>query len=372
MLAQLDHGLARGVAVAVAGRLELAVVQAAPVAQQAEGLGRDAQPGAAQGARGQRGPDGRQHGRQRLAQQPRHLAEDEHAVGGAVVDALEVVAHRMLEAARQIVLVDELKARVEAEDRGHGGQAEELAERGPQRRAQAVGEAQHGDRDVRVAQGELAHGALGVDDVALDRRARRVRAVHGLGEEGRVVLLGPVVQGAGLEDDLADGVALSPARGQHVHRADDVVLVGQPRAGDDRVDHEARVDHGVDLGRLDDAADERVRVGHAHVLGAVQLDLRRAAVDADDRLHRRVALERLRQPAAPVRRQAGQQDPLGAHPNQTLRRSPSISTSSAWMVARISCATVCTSALSSHGSSPKAGSSVGTGRRKRTLNLAGR
>ena len=137
--------------------------------------------------------------------------------------------------------------------------------------------------------------------------------------------------------------------------------MGQPRAGDDRVDDEPRVDHRVDLGRLDDAADQRVRVGHAHELGAVQLDLRRAPVDADDRLHGGVALERLGEPAAPVRRQAGDQDPLGAHPNQTLRRSPSMSSSSSWMVARISCATVCTSALSSHGSSPKAGSSVGTG-----------
>ena len=268
--------------------------------------------------------------------------------------------------------MDELKARVEAEDARHGGQPEELAERRPQRRAEAVGEAQDGDGDVRVAHGELAHGALGVDDVALDRRAGGVRAVHGLGEEGRVVLLGAVVVGAGLEDDLADGVALSPARGEHVHRAHHVVLVGQPRAGDDRVDHQARVDHRVDLGRLHDPADERMRVGHAHVLGAVQLDLRRAAVDADDRLDRRVALERLGQPAAPVRRQPGEQDPLRAHPNQTLRRSPSMSTSSAWMVARISCATVCTRALSSHGSSPKAGSSVGTAGRKRSLNLAGR
>ena len=217
--------------------------------------------------------------------------------------------------------MDELKARVEAQDAGHRGQAEDLAQRGAQRRAQAVGEAQHRDGDVRVAQRELAHGALGVDDVALDRRARRVRAVHRLGEERGIVLLGAVVVRAGLEDDLAHRVALAPARRQHVHRADDVVLVGQARAGDDRVDHQPRVDHGVDLGRLDDAPDERVRVGHAHVLGAVQLDLRRAPVDADDRLDGRVALERLREPAAPVRRQAGEQDPLGAHPNQTLRRS---------------------------------------------------
>jgi hypothetical protein len=234
-------------------------------------------------------------------------------------------ATTLLEAAGEVVLVDELQPRIEAEDRRHRGQGEQAAHRRSQSGAQAVGEAQHGHRDVRVLVGELAHGRLGIDDVALDQRARRVRARHLLGEEGRVVLLDPVVVRAGLEDELAHGVALSPARREHVGRAHDVVLVGQARAGDDRVDNQPRVDHRVDLGGLDDAADERVRVGHPHVLGALQLDLRRPAVDADDRLDLGVALERLREPPAPVGRQPGEQDALRAHPNQTLRRSPSMS-----------------------------------------------
>ena len=53
-----------------------------------------------------------------------------------------------------------------------------------------------------------------------------------------------------------------------------------------------------------------------------------------------------------------------------LRRLPIMSKSSAWIAARTSWATVWTSALSSHGSSPM--SSVRTGGRKRILNLAGR
>jgi hypothetical protein len=101
--------------------------------------------------------------------------------------------------------------------------------------------------------------------------------------------------------------------------------VREARAGDDRVDDQARVDDRIDLGGLDDAADVRVRVGHPHVLGALQLDLRRPAVDADDRLNRGLALERLREAAAPVGRQPGEQDAPGAHPNQTLRRSPTMS-----------------------------------------------
>ena len=83
-------------------------------------------------------------------------------------------------------------ARVEAEDRRHHGQVEQPADRRAQRGPEALGEAQHGDRRLRVAGREVVHGALGLDDVALDRRARRVRAVHRLGEVGGVVLLGAV------------------------------------------------------------------------------------------------------------------------------------------------------------------------------------
>ena len=77
----------------------------------------------------------------------------------------------------------------------------EVCRSGPE----AVGEAQDGDDLVRVALGEGRDGALGLDDVALDRRARRVRPRHLLGEVRRVVLLAAVVVRGGLEDDLAHG-----------------------------------------------------------------------------------------------------------------------------------------------------------------------
>src|SRR5919107_226749 len=106
----------------------------------------------------------------------------------------------------------------------------------------------------------------------------------------------------------------------------------------------------------------------------MQLDLRRPPIDSDDGLHLRVALEGLGDAAAPVRREARDEDALGGrrgagHPNHTDLRSPSMSTSSVWIVARMSWATVCTRLLSSHGSSPM--SSVRTGGRKRILNFAG-
>ena len=51
-----------------------------------------------------------------------------------------------------------------------------------------------------------------------------------------------------------------------------------------RVDHQPRVDDGVDLGRLDHPAQQRVLGADLHVLGALELDLRLLVVDADDRL----------------------------------------------------------------------------------------
>ena len=115
---------------------------------------------------------------------------------------------------------------------------------------------------------EVADLALGLDDVALDRRARRIGTGHVLGEERGIVLLGAVEAGAGVEDQLAHGRDGTRAGGEDVHRADDVVLVRQPRARHDRVDDQSRVDHRVDRRRVDDPADQGVAVGDLDELGA--------------------------------------------------------------------------------------------------------
>ena len=87
-------------------------------------------------------------------------------------------------------------------------------------------------------------------------------------------------------------------------------------------------------------------------------------VDADDRLDLLEALERLREPPAPVGGQAGDQDAPGSSvvAGGRLRASlirakrdflfASISCRFSWICARISCARVCTSALSSAASAP--------------------
>ena len=220
----------------------------------------------------------------------------------------------------------------------------------------------------RVAARERLDGALCLDDVLLDRRARRVRPAHLLGEVRGVVALAAVVVGRGLEHDLADRGVRPAAGREHVHRPDHVVLVRGARGGERGVDDQARVDHGVDVRRPHDPLEQRVLGADAHVLGPGQLAGRVLGADADDHLDVPVQLERLGEPAAPVGRDAGDQD--AGHPSHTDRRLPTMSISSSWMRARISSATSWTSPLSSHGSPPR--SSVRTGARKRSLNLAGR
>jgi len=57
-------------------------------------------------------------------------------------------------------------------------------------------EAQDGHGHVGFLSANSLSDRLGLDDVALDRRARRVRAAHRLVEEGRVVLLASRSSGA--------------------------------------------------------------------------------------------------------------------------------------------------------------------------------
>ena len=74
-----------------------------------------------------------------------------------------------------------------------------------------------------------------------------------------------------------------------------------------------------------DAGEDRVRRVGAHELGALERDPRVVRVEADDDLDVGPALERLRDAAAPVRRQPGDEDAHGRYPNQTLRRVRSMS-----------------------------------------------
>ena len=185
------------------------------------------QPGAAQRAGRDARPPRRQQRRERLAQQRGDLGQREHAVAGGVVDAGQVVQRRVLEHAGDVVLADELVARVEAEDRRHGGQRQQApygSSRDPARAPLAK------RSTVTVTSG-----------VALrERRPRRARprrcparsGVRGgcgrrivLGEVRRVVALAAVEVRRGLEHELAHRRVRRRAGGEDVHRPDHVVLV---------------------------------------------------------------------------------------------------------------------------------------------------
>ena len=361
VLAQALHRLARRVAVAVAGRLEPAVVEPRPKRSWRSTSAGMRSPSAAQRARGQAGrPTAAAPARTacRAGRRPRTARARRRPA--QLKTPSQVVADRVLEAADDVVLVDELVARVEAEDRRHAGQREQRGCATSRRSGpRPLAKRSTRDRDVGVALGEVARRRDSASTMSRSIGVRggwRRRIV--LGEERRVVLLAAVVVRARLEDDLAHRRVRPVARGEDVHRADRRCSRGRARGGrDDRVDDQARVDDRVDLGRLDDPADQRVRVGDPDELGALELDLRRRAVDADDRLDGRVALERLGQAAAPVGRQAGDEDAARGHrslgQNQTdVPLGRPCRARSSWIVARTSSATVCTSALSCHGSSP--------------------
>ena len=151
---------------------------------------------------------------------------DEHAVAGAVVDARAGRCARRTRGSRR----RRPRART-----GSGGRSRRRPARpgSANRRVCAVaivgpehvGEPQQRDGGARRGVGEVADGALDLDDVLLDRRARRVRPLHLLGEVRRVVLLAAVPVRRGLEHDLAHRGLRAAAGGEEVHRPDDVVLV---------------------------------------------------------------------------------------------------------------------------------------------------
>ena len=103
----------------------------------------------------------------------------------------------MLERVHDVVLVDELQPGIEAQDLGTIGsesiRVNPVSTSGPSTFAQRS--------MVTVDLGVLARrtratACLGLDDVALEAGAGRMGTAHLLGEEGRVVLLGPVVMGS--------------------------------------------------------------------------------------------------------------------------------------------------------------------------------
>ena len=87
------------------------------------------------------------------------------------------------------------------------------------------------------------------------------------------------------------------------------------------------MDDGVDLGGTHDARQDRVGLVGLDELGPLERDGGLPGAHAEDHLDLGVRFQGLRHATAPERVQTGDQDasPHPPHPNQTLRRSRSIS-----------------------------------------------
>ena len=199
----------------------------------------------------------------------------------------------------------ELHARIEAEDLGHDRAPQRERERRVEVVAEHVREAQQRDVDVRAVVGEVAEERLDLEQRALDVAwsAGPVRVMSSRKKYGSA-LVAPYTRPELFSTTLRTGLPDAPAAASRFIVPITLISCSVRLARARRVDDEVRVHDRVDLGRGDDAGEDRVRRVGAHELGALERDPRIVRVDADDDLDVGPLLELLRDAAAPVRRQA--------------------------------------------------------------------
>ena len=246
-------------------------------------VGRDVGADGAQDAAGSAGEAEGRHRHDRAAEAASDLRQEHDAVAGHVEGARPVLADRLDEDRQEVLDVHELQARVVPERRRQGGAAEVLAERREVVDIEQVGGAQGRDQDLGSAPREPARVRLDLDDVLRESRADSAPGARGLAEQRRVARRGAVDGGRGAQHELAhDGRTL--ARGQQLHRADDVELLAAtatPHLG-----AEVEVHHGVDVLDRDDLADDRRADVGADELDAAEVTVGKHGVDTDDLLDR--------------------------------------------------------------------------------------
>ncbi len=255
------------------------------------------------------------HGQRRATRPAGGLGEQQHALAGDVVDAAVITHRGAAQHLEAVVLVDELQARVVAQDRRDDRHREQADERRVDPRADEVGEPEHGDVDVRPAAAEPADVRLDLDRVLGEPGARRRLRLRPLGEQGRVAGRGAVHRRRRLHDEPAQAGRLL-ARGEQLHRADDVELFhGRPAARARGGGRDAHVDDRVDLRRRDHLGDDRVADVGADELRAAEVGARRDDVDADHSVDAGLVVEQPDEVAAQV---SG--DPR--HEHHTAHRAP--------------------------------------------------
>ncbi len=190
--------------------------------------------------------------------------EHEEAVTGHVEGAGGVLDHRVLQHVEQVVLVQELEARVESEHHRDHRQPEVRRHRTRHVGPDHVGATQQGHPAVRSATGEPAHVALDLRHILGVAGARRLARLHVLGEHRGVAAAGAVDRGGRLHHQVPHAGRLL-AGGQQLHRPDDVELLHgvATTGGAGRGDH-THVDDRVDVLPGDHLGDHRVADVGAH------------------------------------------------------------------------------------------------------------
>ena len=97
--------------------------------------------------------------------------------------------------------MDELQARIEAEDHGHHRHGEVRGERGAHARTDDIGEPKGRDPHISSSTCEAAHVGLDLGGVLRPSRCRCVTRLHVLREQCRVLGTGAVDGRGGLHDE---------------------------------------------------------------------------------------------------------------------------------------------------------------------------
>ena len=282
-------------------------VHASTVGQEPQLLGREVRDaGLAHGRAEPTDREARQRDRRR-AEASYGLAQRHHPVAGDVEGAGHPGGRGVAQHPHQVVLVEELQPRVEAEDPGDHREPEVVGQRARDVGPDHVGGPDHRDVDVGAPAGEPADVALDLVDVLGVARGGQALGTHVLGEHRGVTRTGAVDGGRRLHDQPLDGRRLL-ARSEQLHGADDVELLHRPattgRAGGR--DH-AHVDDGVDVLLRDDLRDDRVADVGADEGDVADVTARRDRVHADDSIDGRVAGRGAREASSDVPGDPGDQ-----------------------------------------------------------------
>ena len=229
MAAKPEDGLTRGVTEVEPGRLERVVVDRPAEPELIEEVARDRYAGPPEHRQGEASTDrgNRPHGL--AAEQRGDLRENQHPVRRDVEDSRGRGLHCVDQGVDRILLVDQLKSRVEAGDRRNDRKGEQPNQVRVHIGPEYVSETEHGHGDPRSSGPEGLDRRLGLEQVAPRPGPRFGRDRRTLLEVSRVTAGSTVEEAGAPEHEAPDRTVGDRAGGKEVERADHIALVGRRR-----------------------------------------------------------------------------------------------------------------------------------------------